>query len=260
MVSDPPGALEVPAQPRTTVVIHMGKPAYVVCSRGGESHRGTAIHGDIDIIPPGVSSYWELKDGNNNLVLNIAPEFMDAIAAEVSVDLRPVEIRNRFQVRDPQIERIGGALQAEMERGEPCVRLYRESLATALVIQVLNDHSSLTHSSGSRGRGFSMRKLKQVLVFVEENLSGDLSIAEVAKAAGVSCSLCKILFRQSMGLPVHQYVIRRRLERAAQLLRQGQMPISQIALETGFAHQSHLARQMRRVLGISPRALQGTLQ
>jgi AraC family transcriptional regulator len=46
-------------------------------------------------------------------------------------------------------------------------------------------------------------------------------------------------------------VIKRRVERAKTLLGEG-MPISQTALETGFAHQSHLARHMRRLLGVSP--------
>jgi AraC family transcriptional regulator len=65
----------------------------------------------------------------------------------------------------------------------------------------------------------------------------------------------KALFRQSMGIPVHQYVLRRRVERATALLRSGNLSISEVALATGFAHQSHLARQMRRLAGITPAAV-----
>jgi AraC family transcriptional regulator len=49
--------------------------------------------------------------------------------------------------------------------------------------------------------------------------------------------------------------VQRRVERAKTLLSESNLPISQIALETGFAHQSHLAHHMRRVLGISPKAV-----
>ena len=83
---------------------------------------------------------------------------------------------------------------------------------------------------------------------------------DVAAVAGLSPSHFKSLFRASVGLPVHQYLIRRRVERAKSLLGEGRMPISQIAFETGFAHQSHLARHMRRVLGLSPKALRETLR
>ncbi|WP_163284644.1 helix-turn-helix transcriptional regulator, partial [Enterobacter hormaechei] len=67
----------------------------------------------------------------------------------------------------------------------------------------------------------------------------------------------KALFRQTMGMPVHQYVIRRRVERAKALLLAGEMPISQVALAAGFAHQSHMAHCMKRLLGVTPRQVVG---
>ena len=67
-------------------------------------------------------------------------------------------------------------------------------------------------------------------------------------------SYLKALFRQAMGVPVHQYVVRRRVERAFSLLRTGALPTSQVALACGFAHHSHLARHMRRILGVTPTA------
>ena len=78
--------------------------------------------------------------------------------------------------------------------------------------------------------------------------------------AGVSVSHLKTLFRRSTGLPVHQYVLRRRVERARLLLERGELPLSQIALEAGFAHQSHMARCMRRLLGTTPAALRRSQQ
>jgi AraC family transcriptional regulator len=65
----------------------------------------------------------------------------------------------------------------------------------------------------------------------------------------------KALFPQSLGLPVHQYVMRRRVERAKRLLLSGEAPISETALAAGFAHQSHMTQWMKRILGVTPRAL-----
>jgi AraC family transcriptional regulator len=73
--------------------------------------------------------------------------------------------------------------------------------------------------------------------------------------ADLSVSHLKVLFRHSVGLPVHEYVVRRRVERARTLLLAGKLSLSQVALASGFAHQSHLARQMRRVLGVTPAAI-----
>jgi AraC family transcriptional regulator len=102
--------------------------------------------------------------------------------------------------------------------------------------------------------------LRQVFGYIEDNLGRELSLSEIAGVAGVSVSHFKTLFRESVGIPAHQYVIRRRLERAKSLLAEGKLSISQIALDTGFAHQSHLAHHMRRVLGVSPRALREMLR
>jgi AraC family transcriptional regulator len=106
----------------------------------------------------------------------------------------------------------------------------------------------------------STRKLKEVLCYIEGNLGQPLSLAEVASVAGISVSHFKTLFRESIGQPLHQYVIRRRVERAKDLIGEDKLSISQIAFETGFSHQSHLARHMRRVLGVSPKGLRESLR
>ena len=65
----------------------------------------------------------------------------------------------------------------------------------------------------------------------------------------------KVIFRRAMGMPVHQYVIQRRVERARELLCRSALSVSEIAGETGFTHQSHLAYHMRRILGASPKEI-----
>jgi AraC family transcriptional regulator len=259
LVSDAPGVAEYPGVARTAVALHVGAPCLIACRRDGDSHRGTAIHGDIDIIPEGTPSIWELKERDTALILSFAPQFLRRVAEESGLNPQQLRFRNRFQIRDPQIEHIGWTLQAEMERGYPHGSLYRESLATALAVALVHNYSSLSRPTGVIRGGFSGRTLKQVLEFIEDNLASDLSLSDIAQVAGLSISHCKVLFRQSLGVPVHQYVIRRRVERAAVLLRQKNQSISQIALETGFAHQSHLAMHMRRLLGVSPKELRYTL-
>ena len=100
--------------------------------------------------------------------------------------------------------------------------------------------------------GLGAWKLKQVISYIEDNLESELSLAEIASVAGVSVSHLKTLFRQSTGMPVHQYVLRRRVERAKLLLQDRSLSIAQVAFAAGFAHQSHLARHMRKILGMTP--------
>jgi AraC family transcriptional regulator len=130
----------------------------------------------------------------------------------------------------------------------------------ALAARLLHNHSSLAQEPRPVNGDLNQYRMKHVLSFIEDQLGDDLSLETIAGVAGVSVPHFKVLFRRTVGMPVHRYVIGRRVERAAALLREGQLPISQIALDAGFAHQSHLARHMRRVLGVSPSTLRDSFR
>jgi AraC family transcriptional regulator len=253
--TDQPGAIEAPAFPNLLVCIHVGSSVQTACRRGDQSYYGLAVHGDIDIIPANTPSLWHFAERNSEIILSLIPELVDTVAEQLEFDPRRIEIRNRFQIRDPHLENIGWALKAELECGYPSGRLYLDSLAVAMAARLVTCHSSGSVEPNKQNGSLAGRRLKQVLSFIEDNLSRNISLGEIAAVAGLSVSHFKTLFRAAVGLPVHQYVIRRRIERAKILLSESNLPISQIALETGFAHQSHLAHHMRRVLGISPKAV-----
>jgi len=104
--------------------------------------------------------------------------------------------------------------------------------------------------------GLSPRQLRRVVEHIEAHVDRRLALAELAAVAGASPSHFKALFKRSTGLPVHQYVIRRRVERARLLLQETTTSIADVAAQTGFANQSHLARWMRRVAGVTPTGVQ----
>jgi AraC family transcriptional regulator len=255
MVVDPPGQIITEPAPRHRVAIHVGRSAYMTCRRGGLKHSGLAVHGDIDVIPAFTECIWEPKQEDVALVIGVPPALLARIAEESGKPRDCLDVRNRFQIRDPQIENIGWALKAELEAGYPSGRIFRDSLGAALAECLLRRHSKLPHVPEPRTGLMGSRTLKQVLAFIEEDLSRELTLSEIAGVAGVSVSHFKAMFRQAVGVPIHQYIIQRRVQTAASLLRNGNLPISQIAQETGFTHQSHLAHHTRRLLGYSPKAI-----
>lgn len=258
--SDPAGVTESPASRKTVVSIHMGASVHIGCRRGGKYHCGLSVHGDIDIIPPDTPSRWELREKDTSFIIRVPASFLSLAADESGIDPARVEIVNRFQMRDPQMEHIGWALKAEMDAGYRCGRLYMDSLGTALAACLLDRHSSVSRASRMHAEGMSGYRLRQVLSYIEYNLGRELSLKEIAGVAGVSVSHCNAAFRKAVGMPVHQYVIQRRVEHAKTLIGEGHLSISQIAVETGFAHQSHLAYHVRRLLGVSPLSLRENRQ
>lgn len=239
-----PGVVELAPLPDHRLMVHAGAPVRGACGR----RRFTYTRGDLDIFPAGFSEAWEPEEAVTSLILHLPPTLLRRAAEDVGLDPDRVGLEPRCQFRDPQIEHIAWALDAEREAGYPSGLLYTESLGQALAVYLLG-HYPAPHDPP---RGLSKPQMRRVAEYVEDNLDADLSLARLADVAGISASHLKTLFKRSTGLPVHEYVIRRRVERAKSLLSRGELPASQVALEAGFAHQSHMARWMRRVLGVTP--------
>ncbi len=181
--TDPPGVLEVPGRPNPGIVIHVGPSVHIACDRDGRRHRGITVHGDVDIIPAGVPSRWEIREKDTALLLGVPANLLHTVAEQSGMDPSRAELVNRFQIRDTQIEHIGWALKAEMETGHANGQLYLDSLAAALAIHLLNRHSSNPQPVQTQKGGLSGHRLKQVLAYIEDNLGDNLSLKEIATVA-----------------------------------------------------------------------------
>ncbi|MFZ6182879.1 helix-turn-helix domain-containing protein [Nannocystis pusilla] len=229
------------------VRMHVGRPARGQCKH----HRFVHTAGEIDVFPAGVADEWHQAEASTALVVSLTQSLLGRAAAETGRDPAHLEVPLRHQVRDPQIEHIVRALDAEHAAGRPGGALFSDSLGLALAVRLLDPVAA----PAPPARGLTPQQLRSVTSYIEEHLDHDLSLATLADVAGISASHLKTLFRRSLGLPVHTYVIHRRVDRARALLLRGRMAASQVALEVGFSHQSHMARCMRRVLGVTPTSL-----
>jgi AraC family transcriptional regulator len=252
VICQAPGLLELPPQDNPRVVIHAGPPTPVVYAQGEPTTAPITVYGDIEIVPARASSRQEVQEGRRALWISLSQRFIDRVRASKGIP-GDAPLERQFNLRNPQIEHIGWALKAEFEQGCPSGRIYLESMATALAIELLRN--GVLAGRQKLPRNPPSRRMERVLAYIDDHLGERLTLQAIAVEAGLSVSLLKRLCRSSLGLPLHQYVIRRRVERAADLLAKPWMPISQVATETGFSHQSHLALHMRKVLGILPHDL-----
>ncbi|MCX7594131.1 MAG: AraC family transcriptional regulator [Fischerella sp.] len=159
----------------------------------------------------------------------------------------------RWQIFDPVIQNVVNALNADLAAGCPAGRLYGESVGTALAVHLLKNFSVSQNKFLEYSDGLPKYKLKQVLDFIESHLSEDFKLEDLANTVGISCFYFCRLFKQSLHMTPHQYVIRQRVELAKRFLKQSNLAIAEVALLCGFAHQSHLSRHFRRLVGMSPK-------
>ncbi|WP_437942422.1 helix-turn-helix domain-containing protein [Sorangium sp. So ce341] len=247
VLETPGGVVALEPSSNHRLRIHAGPPVRGSCG----VHRFVYTRGDTDVLPAGYADVWHEDDPNTSLLLELPASLVRRAAMDMGRDPDTAGLDLRHQLRDPQIEHIAWALDAERMAGHPNGLLYAESLGLALAVHLLGRCAAPARSQ----RGLSPQQLRRVTAYIEEHLDKNLSLERLADVAEISASHLKTLFKRSTGLPVHEYVVQRRVERAKALLARGDLPASQVAIEAGFAHQSHMARCMRRVLGVTPTAL-----
>jgi AraC family transcriptional regulator len=230
----------------------VGQPIRISCRCAGQSAARLAVPGDVDIIPAGYASSWE--DGADAMFMdvNLHQSLVWSAADAMGLDTERAEIEPQLSLQDPQVSHIVWALKAELERSELSGRLYAESLGVALAAHLLRGYAPVAPRRPER---LPKRRLRWVVDYIADHLASDLSLDELAHVAHMSPSHFKATFKESVGLPVHQYVIRRRVEYAADLIARGKLALSDVALQAGFANQSHMARWMKRVTGVTPTLL-----
>ncbi len=101
--------------------------------------------------------------------------------------------------------------------------------------------------------GLPPRRLQRIFSHIRENISLELSVIELAQVAGMSQYYFSKLFKMSTGTTPHQYVMRQRVERAQEYLRETKVGLADIAVKVGFETQSHFTSVFRRLAGITPK-------
>jgi AraC family transcriptional regulator len=245
----------LPAIPDHLLVFHLGRPLQIKEQLGG--NEGRLGEGSLTILPAEAPTQWQLgREGDvRHLHLFLRPDFVGTVAAEAGVYPDRVEIVPAIGARDPRFAEIGLALLGELHTDGLGGRIYAESLATLLAVQLLRHQSTTGLPPLRRAARLSPAMLGRAREYVEEHLGEDLSLAALAGAVGLSPYHFARLFRASTGLSPHQYVIRRRVERAQLLLTTTDRSLTTIAHEVGFASGSHLATHVRRQLGVTPSQL-----
>lgn len=167
--------------------------------------------------------------------------------------------RRHAAVDDHVVRQLSQALEAT--RAEGGCGVYADALQLALVARMLaveeNARAALPPevepSAPARVKsGLVTWRLKRVLAFIEANLCDAISLADMARAAGLSRMHFAAQFRLSTGLRPHEYLLKARIMRAQRLMLESRDPLVQIALAVGFQTQAHFTTVFRRFAGATP--------
>ncbi|AFZ36576.1 transcriptional regulator, AraC family [Stanieria cyanosphaera PCC 7437] len=248
----PPGEIPEHISDKHIIAIHHPQ-KLLFCERFLEDQKKIEQieNGQIAIVPANVSHQSRWHDVISATVIVIEPQLIAHIAYE-SVNSEKVQLLPTFAIHDPIIHQIGSLLKLEIEAVTQS-QLYIDGLKTALSAHLLRQHCTIQQAIRDYEVGLPSNRLKKAIEYINENLSEDIGLVDIADKLGMSQYYFCRLFKKSTGITPHAYMIQQRIEKAKQLLKQSKLTINEIAIECGFANPSHFARHFRKHTDLSPK-------
>jgi AraC family transcriptional regulator len=216
----------------------------------GPTRRFQVLANQVAFVPRGATARYYIPVPVRRIQILQNPETYDGLISDMvrggAAHLEPSGIFS-----DPLLSQLSLTLANEMEPGFRD-RILVDALNTALAVQITQRFVDPSKIALAPSNGLSRDRLKRVQDYIEAHLDDRLTLTELAGVACLSAYHFSRSFKQATGVGLHHYVMQRRLERAKTLLRRTRQPLALIALEAGFADQSHLNSVFRREIGVTP--------
>jgi AraC family transcriptional regulator len=240
------------------LLLHLSSPAPIKLEADGRSDTRLRMPGDISIIPAETTCRVRSRVSHEVLVVTVSQEVMVRSGFELR-QAGPFQPLLRTYVRDAQLEYVCRALQAEAQCNYASGPLYGDSLASALGVHLLT-HYSASNSPAAHTGGMAPQALRRVIDYIESNLESPLPMSSLAEIAGLSQYRFAHNFRSATGMPPHQFVLRKRLARAKQMLRETRLSVLEIAYAVGCQSSSQFNALFKRDTGTIPSVYRASFQ
>lgn len=247
-------ALDALVQPPDHVItVILAGSASLQRTRNGRTQVRKVTSGDVVITPVGPPVRWVQAGQTLAIVLRLSPESVRAVAGdEWALDPDRFAVREAFPTRDTIIDEIARRLLAALELEAEEALFDADTLTSELAIHLLRNYTTSGIDESPKVR-LSPHKLRRAIEYIDENLSSPVTLAAVANAVALSPGHFAHAFREATGVAPHRYVVERRVEVAKSLLRQSNLPITEIADRIGCSSHSHFSVLFHRVTGLTPR-------
>ncbi len=247
----PPGDLHLPGFD-AHCLIHTVTPFTGIVHHecAGEKNQINFRPNCLGFIPAGADTRWvynEMESTTLHLMIDAS-----SVRKNIGHHFKPENIntfRYDCQFQSQELLMLLKLSELEMNTGGLNGPLYADTLATALSIQLLN-----YFNPGHKTIGFETDcDVSRAYELINDEYYRNIPLDELAATAGLSRAQFVRRFRQQYGTSPHQCLIQRRIEIARLKLAYGNYAsLANLALELGFADQSHFHRHFSALTGVTP--------
>ena len=216
--------------------------------------------GKLCLMPAGHEVNWVVGTEQTFLHLYFAPSQLAPLALRL-LDREPREVHlPELNFADDPALVAAMARIAALDWTDDGARLHANALGLDVLAHVLARHAGRAPRGAIRG-GLAPALRRRLAEWLDARLAEPVSVGEMAAFCALSEAHFAHAFRASFGVAPHEWVVARRIERAAALLRARRpLPLDDIARATGHASASHLVRRFKRVWAMTPGQYRAAVQ
>ena len=245
---------ERPALTHHALILFTGPPDELDLRYEDVKRRRPPPRGSLSVVPAGIPTRWRWRGTKSSFHVYLEPGLVETVAADAfGLDPTGGVLPPLDALGIPQLATAMRAVDAELTAGGIGGSLAAESLANVLAVHLIRHLVAPGRAVHRRDGTLPQNRLRAVLEYIEEHLDAAPTLAEIAAVAGLNSYHFARQFKAATGLPPHQYVVTRRVERATHLLRTGtDLSLAEVAARAGFYDQSQFSHHFKRHLGVTP--------
>jgi AraC family transcriptional regulator len=250
----PASELHAPAITHHRLILFSRPPEELDLRYEGVKRHVPPPAGAIMLVPAGSPTLWRWSGSFDSLHIFLEPGLVTRVAAEAfGLDPARLTVAPLDGLDLPQLQTAMWAVDAELTPRGAGGRLAAESLANVLAVHLIRHVSAPRQPTHRRNGTLPRAKLRAVVEYIEEHLDSGPTLEQMAAIAHLSPNYFAWQFKRATGLPPHQYVLDRRVERAKQFLQTGSdVFLAEVAAKAGFSDQSQFSHHFKRLIGVTP--------
>jgi AraC family transcriptional regulator len=221
----------------------------------GRWTRTVCDPGHFSLLSRSAESHWHWTEDIEVSHVYLTAELMCRVASDMlGKDVADVQLHDVLRGADPIVGHIAAEVTREAMHQAVGGALYAEALAVQLAVHLLRTYATCNFKTPAEAGRIPEREMKRLEDYVDSHLHGTITLQDMAHALGMGVWTLNRHLRRTLNSSAYAFVIERRVERAKQLLRAGDLSLKEVAAAAGFSDQAHMTRLFRAKLGTTPGA------
>lgn len=208
------------------------------------------------LMPKACETTWDIRDDLSFVHLYCTDEHLREVGEKIW-DRSPASftLDEKTFANDPKITAVYRQFLLGCDWQQQANQLTLSTASTLLLTHLIQHYSNVQWQLPVVTGGLAPFVLRHILGFIEAHLAEPLTLATLAQQAAQSEYHFARMFRHSMKMAPHQYVMQRRMVKATELVRHSTLSLTEVALACGFSSASHFSNRFKTSTGQTPSQL-----